>query len=250
MKRYIFILVILFCCIWVAAQKPSKKETSSNKEEGSHKALYGIYLGPTVDWFSPTSNALNSKSAKAGIIAGLIVDVNLVPKDILYFTTGVLARYLQGDVSFDNNYQFDFKNVSVNDTVNTIRNYQTTYLTIPTGIKFRTIPLNNCVFVGKLGLYHNFRIAGKQFDSFSISGDNDYAITTKKVKNEDAALFAESGYLGLGFEYVFLKNLRVFANLDYSCQFNYFNSKATSNVSNARFKTIVHSLHITLGVLF
>jgi hypothetical protein len=194
---------------------------------------------------------LSCKKAKAGLIAGVIVDVNLVPKDILYFTTGVLARYLQGDVSFDNNYQFDFKNVSVNDTVNTIRTYQTTYLTIPTGIKFRTIPLNNCVFVGKLGLYHNFRVAGKQFDNFSLSGEDDeYSITSKKKNNKDAALFAESGYVGLGFEYVFQKNLRVFANLDYSCQFNYFNSKAASNVSKARFKSIVHSLHITLGVLF
>ena len=247
MKRYIFILAILFCCGWVAAQKPSKKETSSNKEEGSHKALYGIYLGPTIDWFAPTSNALNYKTAKAGLIAGAIVDVNLVPKDILYFTTGVLARYIQGDVSFDNQY-----NLNNNDTiVTTVRTYQTTYLTIPTGVKFRTNPLNNCIFLGKLGLYHNFKLAGKQFDNFSLSGEDDeYYITTKKKNNEDAALFAESGYVGLGFEYVFQKNLRVFANLDYSCQFNYFNSKAMSNISNARFKTIVHSLHITFGVLF
>ena len=251
MKRYIFVLVMLFCCAGVAAQKSPKKEKDPySKEEGSHKALFGVYFGPTVDWFAPTTNALKNKAPKAGLIAGAIVDVNLVPKDILYFTTGVLARYLQGDVSFLNNYQFDFKNVSVNDTVNAVRTYQTTYITIPTGVKFRTIPLNNCVFVGKLGLYHNFRIAGKQFDSFSISGDNAYAITTKKAKNGDAALFAESAYVGLGFEYVFQPNLRVFANFDYSCQFNYFNSKATSNISTARFKTIVHSLHITLGVLF
>ena len=244
MKKYIFIIVILICSGWVAAQSSK----SSSKGDGGRRLLFGVSVGPTVDWFAPTTNALTRKAPKAGLIAGVNVDVNLVPKDVLYFSTGVFARYLQGNVSFLNEYDI------INGITKTVRTYQTTYLTIPTGIKFRTTPSGGCVFLGKLGFYHNFKLTGKQFDTFLLPGeDTDYSITTKKQSNKDAASFAESAYAGLGFEYVFLKNLRVFANLDYGCQFNYFKpkqNKATSNVSDAQFKAIIHSLHITVGVMF
>jgi hypothetical protein len=250
MKKYILVIVILICSGWVAAQSSK----SSSKGDGGRRLLFGVSVGPTVDWFAPSTNALIRKAPKAGLIAGVNVDVNLVPKDVLYFSTGVFARYLQGDVSFLNEYRFYINDFLIDETKKTTRTYQTTYLTIPTGIKFRTTPSNGCVFLGKLGLYHNFKLAGKQFDTFFISGeDTDYSITTKKLSNKDAASFAESAYAGLGFEYVFLKNLRIFANLDYGCQFNYFKpkqNKVTSNVSDAQFKAIIHSMHITVGVMF
>jgi hypothetical protein len=92
-------------------------------------------------------------------------------------------------------------------------------------------------------------VGGNRFDNFTFPGEN-YFITTEKEKNNHAALFAESAYAGLGFEYLFKNNLRVFSTLDYSCQFNYFNSNAISNVNDARFKTIIHSLHIVFGFMF
>ena len=114
--------------------------------------------------------------------------------------------------------------------------------------------MKNCVFLGKLGLYHNFRVDGDQSDNFLLhEEDKDkspkYYITTKE-KNKDAALFAESGYLGLGFEYAIGKS-RIFVDVDYCCQFNYFKSNVKSNVEGSqRFKTIVHSLHVIFGFLF
>jgi hypothetical protein len=136
----------------------------------------------------------------------------------------------------------------------TVRNYRTLYLTIPTGIKFRTPPSKNCVFTGQLGLYHNFRIGGKRFDNFQMSRTFDempeYYITTNIIPNKEAALFAESGYVGMGFEYEFAPKIRAFINTNYSCQFGYFSSKATDNLANKQFKSIVHSLQIVLGVSF
>jgi hypothetical protein len=159
------------------------------------------------------------------------------------------VRYLQGELSFENKY--DFNGFMPTDTLITVRTYQASYLVIPTGIKFRTPPSRGCVFVGKVGLYHQFKLGGDKFDNFSLPEIPGYFITTERVKNNDAALFAETGYAGIGFEYVFKSNIRVFMNADYSCQFNYFSSKAVSNVvADARFRAIVHSLHVTFGVLF
>jgi len=188
------------------------------------------------------------------MIAGINVEVNLPKTKMFYFSTGLLVRYLQGDFSYQKEYDFSGPN-PINNTirVSTVTTYQTTYLTIPTGIKFR-MPIKNCAFIGKLGLYHNFRIGGKQFDSFTLPNDNaipnKYFVSTPKIKNTAAALFAESGFLGLGFEYTLKNNFRIFTNMDYSCQFNYFSTKAKNNITNKQFKSIIHSLHIVVGVLF
>jgi hypothetical protein len=250
MKKCILIIVILVCCGWVAAQ--CSKSSSSN-EGGNRKSLFGITCGPTIDWFVPTSKPLNYKQEKAGFITGIVADFNVASKEFLYFSTGLMIRYLQGEVALTKQYNFNINEFEINDTINTTRNYQTTYLTIPTGIKLRFTASDKLVFLGKFGLYHNFRIAGKQYDSFSLSGDDDdYSITTKKKYNKDASLFAESGYAGLGLEYIFQNSLRIFINFDYSCQFNYFKFKdiSISEDSSARFKAIIHSMHINLGILF
>ena len=230
------------------------KPPSSNGDD--KKVFYGVFVGPTIDWFAPTINGLERTKVKGGMIAGFNLDINLTKQNMFYFSTGVFVRYLQGEFSFTNRYDFDLDSIQYIHEGNAVRTIQTTYLTIPTGLKFRTHPSNNCVFVGKLGLYHNFRILGTQYDDFLLRNSDatkKYFITTEKIKNSetDAALFAESGYIGLGFEYVLKNNFRVFANVDYSCQFNYFSAKAKSNIPETpRFKSIVHSLHIVFGILF
>ena len=246
MKRIVSFIAILFCCSIMMAQQvtPKNKQTSN----ANKRVLFGASAGPTVDWFAPTSDSLYRANAKAGIITGLNLDVNLTKGKSLYFSTGVLFRYLQGDLAFYYVHNF-FGKVPIE------RTYQTMYLSIPTGVTFRISATKECILIGKLGLYHNFNLSGNRFDNFNYPGETPekpyYFITTIKEKNNHAALFAESAYAGLGFEYMFKKNLRVFSNLDYSCQFNYFNSIAISNLEGAaRFKTKIHSLHVVFGLMF
>jgi len=260
MKRLFFFIVILVGCSFVfAQQQPQQQEKSKNNNDKNSnengRLFFGVTVGPTVDWFAPTTKdfVLKREKPKAGFVAGINIDVSVTKGRWFYFSTGLFVRYLQGELSFENKYSF--KEFPVPDTslvLPTVRTLQTSYLVIPTGIKFRTPPSRGCVFVGKIGLYHQFKLGGDKFDNFSFREDDpDFFITTKRVKNDDAALFTETGYAGLGFEYIFKSNIRVFMNADYSCQFNYFSSKAVSNVvPDARFKAIVHSLHIVFGVLF
>ncbi|MCL1850310.1 MAG: PorT family protein [Bacteroidetes bacterium] len=245
MRKLLFIIVILFCCNLIFAQKTPQIITVNKKWYA------GLSLGPTIDWFIPTNELmLKPKKAKAGFIAGINLDVNCIPSNMLYISTGVLFRYLNGDLAFLNNYDYNFPDTTYTLTLSTVRTYRTMYITIPTGVKFRTNPSRNCVFSGKMGLYHNFKIGGSQVDNFVDPLNPNYYQTTATAKNSDASLFAEAAYFGIGFEYEFAPKIRVFANTDYSCQLNYFSSKAKSNVSGAQFKSLVHSLQITFGVLF
>ena len=237
-----------------ASSKDSSK-TSSPANYENKKVYFGVAAGPTIDWFTSTSKDLSRKNVKGGMIAGIHLDIDMTKVKIFYFSTGVLIRYLQADFAYDKEY--DFSGISPIDSMirrPTVTNYQTTYITVPTGFKFRTPPAKKCVFLGKLGLYHSFKIGGKQYDSFTLpnfnANPNNYFVSTPKIPNDAAAFFAESGYIGFGFEYLLSNNFRIFTNVDYSCQFNYFSSKAKSNITNDQFKTIVHSLHIVLGVLF
>jgi hypothetical protein len=247
------LLLSAFCLLpsTSLAQEAKPKKSEKQKPEISlienKKIFTSVSFGPTVDWFAPTTNELTRNKAKGGFIAGINVDVSVIPQKYLYISTGVLCRYLQGDLAFNHKYRI----LSSDTILHAVRTYQTMYLTIPTGIKFRTPPSKNCIFTGQLGLYHNFKIGGKWFDSFELSevGTN-YFITTGKAKNIDAALFTESGYIGFGFEYEFAPKIRAFANTNYSCQFGYFSSKATNNINGERFKSIVHSLNIVFGISF
>jgi len=250
-SSHYLIILLLFC--FSATVSAQKCATSSGSCENK-KVHFGVLVGPTLDWFTATSNDLSRKNIKGGMITGAILDINLTKNKTFYFSTGVLVRYLQGDLAYQKEYDISgiFKDSLL--ITSTVTTYQTTYITIPTGLKFRSNPAKNCVFVGKLGLYHNIKIGGKQFDSFTIPNSdknpNQYFVSTPKNPNDAAARFAESGYIGLGFEYVLKNNFRLFTNVDYSCQFNYFSSKAKNNITNKQFKSIIHSLHIAVGVLF
>jgi len=251
MKKIVFLVVALSCSSFVFAQK-DKNSSAANQE--NRPLYFGVSVGPTIDWFAPMPKEEDFKlvreKPKVGFIAGINVDVNLTKGRWLYFSTGLLVRYLQGELAFDHQYDIPW----LPDTLSvfsTVRTYKANYLVIPTGVKFRTPPSRGCVFVGKVGLYHQFKLGGDKFDSFAFPDLSDYLITTPSVKNDDAALFAETGYAGIGFEYIFKSNIRVFLNADYSCQFNYFSANAVSNVvADARFRAIVHSLQVSLGVLF
>jgi hypothetical protein len=246
MKKLFFIITILCCFGFVFSQNNKHKNNNGAKENTGRKALFGIYFGPTVDWFAPTSDSLKRDAAKMGFKGGFNVDIRLTDNNVVFFSTGVQFRYLQGDVRFNNEYRINILDTSL--ITSTVRTYQTYYLASPTGVKFKIKVADRWALLGQLGLYHNFKIGGNQFDNFEM--DEKYFITTKKIKNEDAARFAESCYFGLGFEYMFEKNTGVFAHIDYGCQFNYFNAKAKSNVLDKRFKTVVHSLHVTVGFMF
>jgi hypothetical protein len=251
---FTFLPFILFAILPSAsfAQKKESKKVSYSEDENK-KAYFWIGFGPTVDWFAPTTHEfdLSRNKAKAGIIAGLNTDIAVTKDRFLYVSTGLLFRYLQGELLFV--HLHDYRSLHIDSLIPrpTVRTYNTMYLTLPTGVKFRTNPSRGCVFSGKLGLYHSFKIGGKQFDNFYSDDLNPvYSLTTKTIPNKDASLFAESGYIGLGFEYVLSPKARVFANVDYSCQFNYFSKNAKNSVNDAQFKSIVHSLHIVFGVMF
>jgi len=244
MKKIIFLILLLFYCGFAMPQQ----EKSSCKE--NPKILIGLSVGPTIDWFAPTTDAISRKRAKVGLTAGVNADFSVTKKSQLYFSTGVLIRYLQGDLAFPYQYSI-FEDDPTPVPYSTVRTYQTTYVSVPTGIKLRTKPLGKCVLLGKLGLYHNFNLGGDRYDSFELPNvvDPQFFVSTKKVKNNDAAFFAESAYLGIGLEYLVGRS-RVYANVDYNCQFNYFKNTAINEITDERFKSIVHSLHIVIGFYF
>jgi len=241
----LFTLLPTFAFAQQPHQHPKNRPLPTPQVGENPKVFFEVRFGPTIDWFSPTSYVIKRESVKAGFLAGVGVDVAVVEKRFLYVTTGVMFKYLQGEITFANQY-------SLLDTVfttpNAKRTYQTMYLTIPTGIMFRTPPSKNCVFMGKVGLYHSFKVSGTQFDKFELpEKDANYYITKSTEPNKDAALFAEAGYAGVGFEYILGNRTRVFTHIDYNCQFNYFGHDARKDL---QFKSIVHSLHIMFGFLF
>jgi hypothetical protein len=248
MKKLLFAIPFLCCSLFVVANPHSSINAALLPEGSENRSVFfGLSFGPTVDWFSPTHIKKTPKIAKGGFITGINIEARLTSNKIIYFSSGLLFKYLQGELKFDNHYPI-FPDSTL---IPTIRSYQTMYLTIPTGITFRTPPMEGCVFLGKVGLAHNFKVGGNQYDRFSFPEPySEYNVMIDYPKNSDASLFAESGFLGLGFEYVFKNSTRVFINVDYNCQFNYFSADARDKITDTRFKAVIHSLQIVLGFMF
>jgi hypothetical protein len=251
MKKILFAITFLCCYLFAVAHQPGSTHiVPLPKSNENRSVFFGLSFGPTADWFSPINNKPTSRIAKGGFITGLNVDVRLTKNKIVFFTTGLHFKYLQGELQFNEKYTFKFISDSA-FIIPTTRSYQTMYLTIPTGIKFRTPPMDGCVFLGKLGFAHHFKISGNQYDRFLLpEPSTNYNVITDKIKNKDAALFAESGFVGIGFEYVFKNSTRAFINVDYNCQFNYFSANARNSITDTRFKAVIHSLQIVLGFMF
>jgi len=251
-SSHLLIILLLFCfSAFLPSDSMAQKSSSGCDKE--KPILFGIYMGPTVDWFSPNTTKITRDKVKGGVMAGIALDISVVKERYLFFSTGLLIRYLQGNLTFMNHHDIPLtKDTTYSLVLPTVRNYQTTYLTVPTGVKFRTPPMRGCVFLGKLGFYHNFKVGGRQVDNFTLpGGDPRFFVSTESIPIKDAALFAESGYLGIGFEYIFKNSNRVFTNVDYSCQFNYFKADAKNNITDpTKFRAVVHSLHIVFGVMF
>jgi hypothetical protein len=250
-----YLILFFFFSLLLFSLLPStlfaQKKGAPSKNSESRRVCFGLYFGPTVDWFAPINDALTRETAKTGFLGGMNVDVSVTKDRVIYISTGLLIRYLQGGVAFTTEYPITLLGNSFLLETPTVRTYQTFYLTIPTGLKFKAKLANSCNCLGKVGLYHNIKVGGKQFDNFTLEEEvPKYFLTTEKIKNKDASLFAEAGYIGIGIEYLLCNNTGIFAHVDYGCQFNYFNSNAINPLNNDKFKTIVHSLQMTVGFSF
>lgn len=232
MKKKIFAIL---CCLSVLV-------FSASAQSGKRVAV-GITVGPSIEWMSPKTENYNGAGTIAGLRYGVPVDINFTADEYYYFTTGVMFSHAGGKLNFTTYSPEDDTRL-----VDMTRKYTSIYLSIPTGIKLKTPNFGNLVFVGNFGFYHGFNLSSKKVDSY-IDG-NLSSGKGKKGPYEEAAIFKESIYVGLGADYLIMDNFKANLMINYSYTFTNYFTKKSLTYDNNREKANLGSVEFILGFFF
>lgn len=261
-KKFTLIIVSFFILSQLSAQGYTSSYTSNSSSDDVIKRrtlVTSFVLAPTVDWLIPrTDNMTETKLPKAGFRGGITFDIDIKKNQNYYASTGVMVKYLAGNVHLDEIYTLRTQQGALMDTFNVDRTVNTFYIVIPTGVKLKTKPSRGCVFAGSFGFYHSFRIGGKTKDEFiefpgsNVNGDPvDFNVKTVPVKNNEAAIYTFTPYAGLGFEYQLRNGQRASFYAQYAGAIsNYFAADCVNSVTGTSEKALVHSLEFLLGFSF
>ncbi len=255
MKNLLFILSFLFLTTSLCAQSNDVGTMEPVKEIIKRRILVTtVTFGPTVDWFTPTTENMVKTGASVGFRGGIGFDIDVKKNQKLFVTTGIMVRYLNSGVDTQEKY-------NINDTMvtyNVTRSLSNLSIVIPTGVKLKTLPRNNCVFAGSFGFYHGFTVRGRTSDDIELlegtDGDGnpiEFDIETTSMPHDEGSLYSFTPYAGMGFEYQLKNGQRASIYAQYAPQVsNYFTKKAVSINGNSREKALIHSLEIMLGFSF
>lgn len=278
MKKFIcFISMIAFmaCAFSQEYQSGTSSDNNKNTSDTKHvqkkdhynelparRVVVGLTFGPTFNWM----NWKNHKSApegydrsypggmKLGLRYGVNIDIDLNKKKNFYVSTGVLIEHTGGGLSFREQLVL-LDNPIVRDID---RRYKSIYFTIPTAVTFRTPSFSRFIICGNIGLYHSFNLYSRYQSSFQIDPNANPVekksinhVTTDWEKDNEAALFKESIFAGLGVEYVIKKNLKGKLYVNYAQSLNnYFTKNAKNNLTGVKEKAAIGSVEILLGISF
>ena len=204
---------------------------------------FGIKVGPTIDWASPGSTAVENEGARMGFNVGLVAE-NYFTEHVA-ISSGLNFSFLRMKYEFT-----DFRLVEdfLEETdVNVSRQLRATNIQIPlkAKVKFNVADLFDLFAEAGAGLSFNVSDKGKDsYDFYWVSFDSDgYVDCTNQYR-----LLQFSMLVGVGAEYAIDRNFSAFAQLTLDhCFSNAFVSaleKQTGSVLRNNF------VGLEVGILF
>ena len=238
MKRIALILVlIVYTCSMMA-------QNNYGPTNNPYKVLVSFFAGPSLDWVQPKTLEYELVAPSLGFRVGVPIEINLTERENFYFSTGFHVKFENSVLQLPETYDI------INYNVSTKRYYSNYYLTIPTGIKMKVAISPKSMLGLNLGLYHSLFLSGKTYDRFNINSySTDYAITTNKVDNKYGAMFKESAYGGIGYEFKINPNLRAYVYANYVLTFtNFFAPNSSNRVNLEKESALSQGIELLVGI--
>jgi hypothetical protein len=229
----------------------------------ARRVVVGITFGPSFNWMNwknhkaaPVGYERSAhESVKLGLRYGVNLDIDLTKSKNFYVSTGVLIEHTGGSLNFNDNIYLVDKTL---DNTNIDRKYKSIYFTIPTAVTLRTPSFNHFIIGGNIGFYHSFNLYSRYQSRFQIDPtareidkETINYVTTDWAKDNETALFKESIFAGIGFEYVIKRHLRGKLYVNYAQSLNnYFSKNAKNSRTGVQEKAAIGTVEILFGLYF
>lgn len=209
---------------------------------------FGVTFAPTINWMYDHTTGYEKNGVVMGMRYGLNLNINLTHGKNFYFSTGLFAEHTGGKMKFLDNIPIG--PLGIADSMLTQRTYRSIYLSIPTGITMKTNSINNFYICGNVGLMHSFNLNASNIDSYYFGEE---LWSRQRVSSDEAALFKESFFVGVGFEYAVTPSMRAGVMINYAQSFtNYFKGqgKARNGLSGVDQRANLGCVEIALNINF
>lgn len=244
-------------------KKDSDYKVDRYNELEARRVVVGITFGPSFNWMNwknhkaaPVGYERSAhESVKLGLRYGVNLDIDLTKSKNFYVSTGVLIEHTGGSLNFNDNIYLVDKTL---DNTNIDRKYKSIYFTIPTAVTLRTPSFNHFIIGGNIGFYHSFNLYSRYQSRFQIDPtareidkETINYVTTDWAKDNETALFKESIFAGIGFEYVIKRHLRGKLYVNYAQSLNnYFSKNAKNSRTGVQEKAAIGTVEILFGLYF
>lgn len=211
---------------------------SSEKDLYAQKKIrFSISVDPLLSWFSHDNPVVDSKGTNIDLKYGLTMDSFF--DENYAISSGIFMTGLRGNLTYNDTVFLG----SAYDTATVLPGmpvgYSINYLTIPFGLKLKTIKIGYKTFYFDFGVNAMIRVKSKV--NSSAAGLNKYPV------RGEINLFNMSYYVGGGMEYSLGGNTALTGGIYYSGTFLDLTSDALNKPPG---RTFARMLSIKLGVLF
>ena len=199
---------------------------------------FGLKAAPHISWMKPNVDTYEGAGAKIGFAWGFIAEFNFTENHSI--GTGFNMLFDGGKLKFP---------AKLNEETGTMtRDYSIKYIEIPLSLKMRTNEMNGMRYFGRIGLGSALKISAKKTDEFTPEGGS--VVTSKKINDEDVALFRESLIVGLGTELEIKQGPKLGLELTFNNGFtNTLSGKNTAESSISE-KATLNFFELAFSVLF
>ena len=228
MKKNIVLMIILI--LSSVAMKAQDKAKPFN---------FSFRMGPNLSWLKSNSDAVSNGGS------------------ILGFSWGALCEFpIQSNYSFLSGFNIHFAGGKVNfagtkdgSAVFVDERYSIKYLELPLMLKIKTNEVDGVLFYGQIGLGTAFRLNSRVKRSFQLPVSSSFYIAPEDVNSDNLTSFIrESMLIGLGAQYAFQENLKLFGELNFNNGFTDILKKGPYNTADP--KVISNFVELNVGLYF
>lgn len=203
----------------------------------AQKLQIGAFLDPTIGWYSTSSDKIESAGSRAGYATGLSVHYYITRR--LSFSSGISWLQTGGVQKSSEEILFLFTNFSTNVLPGEKVIYNTAYMTVPLGLRFKTKQRGYTSLFADAGIDPSFLARG----TVSIPKHNiEKELGSKEIKKLNFRLHVQTGI-----EYSLGGSLALLAGLGYE---HGLSDVTIDNNAQPFDITTNRIIHFKLGLLF